>query len=348
MALIQDHLPPPDYASRALPLIALQVVLVVFASVFYGLRIYTRARILDTIGTDDWLMGAALFFSFALAVNTCVGTKFGWARHLSAIPRENLSPILQNIFASEILFTLTTSLVKISILFLYLRIAVTKPWKRVIYGSIAFIVIWTIAFCALIIFQCNPVSDYWDPSSKNCYPAEIALFLHGLTNTITDIYVYVLPMRLVWKTNLPKRKRLELVGIFGAGFLVCVAGGIRLYYTIATQTSDDSTWVGYYMYTWEAIEVNLGIVCASAPPLKALTQRILQKHFSPCTDSTPSVGNYQMSSRQNRHRNTFRAKTKGPIGDDVNSAREMDWVDNESQENLAKVHLYKVDATQRV
>lgn len=60
MALIQDHLPPPDYASRAVPLIALQVVLVVFASVFYGLRIYARARILDTIGTDDWLMGAAL------------------------------------------------------------------------------------------------------------------------------------------------------------------------------------------------------------------------------------------------------------------------------------------------
>lgn len=106
--------------------------------------------------------------------------------------------------------------------------------------------------------------------------------------------------------------------------------------------------MGYYMYTWEAIEVNLGIICASAPPLKALTQRILQKHFPPGTDSTPSAGNYPMSPRQNRDCNTFRARKNDPIRDDVQSAREMGWVDNESQENLAKVHLYKVDAGQRV
>lgn len=102
------------------------------------------------------------------------------------------------------------------------------------------------------------------------------------------------------------------------------------------------------MYTWEAVEVNLGIICASAPPLKALAQRILQKHFPPGTDSTPSGGNYQMSSRQNRDCNTFGARKTDPIGDDVKSVREMDWLDNESQENLAKVHMYKVDAGQSV
>jgi hypothetical protein len=60
MALIQDHLPQPDYASQKVPLIALQVFLVLLALIFYGLRIYTRARILHSIGTDDWLMGVAL------------------------------------------------------------------------------------------------------------------------------------------------------------------------------------------------------------------------------------------------------------------------------------------------
>ncbi|PQM43874.1 hypothetical protein VE01_10770 [Pseudogymnoascus verrucosus] len=324
MALIHDHLPPPDYASRKVPLIALHVFLVLLALTFYGLRIYTRARILHSIGTDDWLMGVALLFSIALVINACISTKFGWAGHLSAIPYKNLSPILQNIWISELLFTLTTSLVKISILLFYLRLAVTPTWKRVIYGSIAFIVVWTIAFCSLIIFQCTPVSDYWDPISTNCYPAEIALFTHGLTNTITDIYVYVLPMKLVWKTNLPKRKRIELVIIFGAGFLVCVSGGLRLYYTILTQTSDDSPWIGFAMYTWEATEVNLGIVCASAPPLKALIRHIIPNLRLSRTDSTAR------GERRSRARNPFRIREEGYIPDKVRTTRDMEWVGCES------------------
>ncbi|KFZ25164.1 hypothetical protein V502_00358 [Pseudogymnoascus sp. VKM F-4520 (FW-2644)] len=342
MALVQDHLPPPDYASRKVPLIALHIFLVLLALIFYGLRIYTRARILHSIGTDDWLMGVALLSSIALVVNACVSTKFGWAGHLSAIPHEHLSPILQNNWVSEILFTLTTSLVKISILFFYLRLAITPTWKRVIFGSIAFIVVWTIAFCSLIIFQCNPVSDYWNPTSKNCSSAEIGLFTHGLTNTITDIYVYVLPMRLVWKTNLPKSKRIGLVGIFGAGFLVCVAGGLRLYYTIATQTSDDSPWMGFHMYTWEATEVNLGIVCASVPPLKALIRHIILKPTPSRTDSTAE------GARRNRTSNSFRIRKEGYILDNVRTTRDVDWVDRESQEGLAKLYPYKVDASQRV
>lgn len=63
------------------------------------------------------------------------------------------------------------------------------------------------------------MSDYWDPTSAQCYNPEVALFIHGLTNTMTDIYVYVLPMRMVWKTQLPKRQRIGLLIIFGAGFL---------------------------------------------------------------------------------------------------------------------------------
>jgi hypothetical protein len=63
------------------------------------------------------------------------------------------------------------------------------------------------------------VSDYWDPSATECLPPTIALFIHGVTNTITDIYVYVLPMRMVWNTQLPKGKRIGLLLIFAVGFL---------------------------------------------------------------------------------------------------------------------------------
>jgi hypothetical protein len=53
-----------------------------------------------------------------------------------------------------------------------------------------------------------------------------------------------------------------------------------LYYSIITDKSPDTPWEGFYLWTWESIEINLGIVCASAPCLKSLITRIVPKLFS--------------------------------------------------------------------
>jgi hypothetical protein len=98
-------------------------------------------------------------FSVALAVNACVSTKFGWGKHLDEVPTSNFGPILLFIWLSELLFTLSTTLVKISILFFYLRIAVTATYRRIIYASIAFIAAWAIAFSAVVIFVGFKVRD---------------------------------------------------------------------------------------------------------------------------------------------------------------------------------------------
>ena len=88
----------------------------------------------------------------ALAISACVSTKFGWGKHLDEVPASDFGPILFFIWLSELLFTISTSLVKISILFFYLRIAVTPTYRRIIYGSIAFIIAWGIAFSGAVIF----------------------------------------------------------------------------------------------------------------------------------------------------------------------------------------------------
>jgi hypothetical protein len=61
---------------------------------------------------------------------------------------------------------------------------------------------------------------------------------------------------------------------------VCIAGALRLYYSIITDKSPDTPWEGFYLWTWESIEINLGIVCASAPCLKSLITRIVPRLFS--------------------------------------------------------------------
>ncbi|KAH8778273.1 hypothetical protein F5882DRAFT_440670 [Hyaloscypha sp. PMI_1271] len=94
-------------------------------------------------------------------------------------------------------------------------------------------------------------------------------------------------MHMVWNVQLPVRQRVGLLIIFGAGFLVCVAGALRLYYSITTDKSPDTPWEGFSLWIWESIEINLGIVCASAPSLKSFLTRLVPKLFS-SKNSNPS------------------------------------------------------------
>ena len=96
------------------------------------------------------------------------------------------------------------------------------------------------------------------------------------------------------------------------------------------------------MYTWEATEVNLGIVCASVPPLKALIRHIIPNLTLSRTDSTAR------GERRSRARNLFRIRKEGYILDKVRATRDTEWVGCESSEGLAKLHLYKIDASKRV
>ena len=60
MALTKDPNAPPQPGSRAGPLIGLQIFFIIVALLVYGLRVYTRRFILNSLGSDDYIMGIAV------------------------------------------------------------------------------------------------------------------------------------------------------------------------------------------------------------------------------------------------------------------------------------------------
>jgi len=58
---------------------------------------------------------------------------------------------------------------------------------------------------------------------------------------------------------------------------VCIAGAVRSYYSVMVNDSYDPTWGGFDLWTWEAVEVDLGIACACAPAVKPLLIRWFPK-----------------------------------------------------------------------
>ena len=56
------------------------------------LRLYVRVRLLHSVGKDDWLLIAALVFSWALGALGVWGIKAGFGRHMYDIVKEGIDP----------------------------------------------------------------------------------------------------------------------------------------------------------------------------------------------------------------------------------------------------------------
>lgn len=125
---------------------------------------------------------------------------------------------------------------------------------------------------------------------------------------------------------------------------VCVAGALRLYFSITNEKSNDATYDGFNLWTWESIEVNLGIVCASAPCLKALVARVLPRlmpsHSASNISHTPTV-NYQRNAKRDvSSRHDYALESMGEARTEERIVRES----GESQEGLTKVHEHTLVA----
>jgi hypothetical protein len=101
-------------------------------------------------------------------------------------------------------------------------------------------------------------------------------FTNAAINIFTDLMVAILPVKALWNLQIPNRQKIALVGILTIGWFVCVVSILRLNaLVVLSKHPDDRTYYSAATAYWSAIEINLGIVCASLPALKPLIVKII-------------------------------------------------------------------------
>ena len=109
-------------------------------------------------------------------------------------------------------------------LFLYLRIFPGTSFRLVTHVLIAFIVAVSIAFITVTIFQCKPISAFWDKTllknpANHCFKAKAFWFSYSVINIVSDVLILLLPISEVIKLQLPRREKVALCGVFSLGIL---------------------------------------------------------------------------------------------------------------------------------
>ncbi|KAK7703092.1 hypothetical protein SLS64_009363 [Diaporthe eres] len=277
--------PTPNYANpeRRGPAATIVVsVLLALVTLILVVRIYTRVRISRGFGLDDVLIIFAYIPTAAFAVLAFVAMwKFGWGTHVWDVPIELTKPSLQFSLANQLLFDVATTLTKLSMLSLIYRVvsADKSRYRYVVLALAAVVLTDGLIFFFITTFQCRPVSDYWTLSfvPQKCINEELHLLAAGCINTTTDFLIVILPIPYVVRLKLPRKQQIIIVSLFTGGLFVTAAGAVRTYvfHITLTDPTRDLTWNAYIIIIVSALELYIGIICASVPAIKPFVARYL-------------------------------------------------------------------------
>jgi hypothetical protein len=190
--------------------------------------------------------------------------------------------------AIEVLFVLTTGLIKVSILLFFRRLGsrgVSKTFRIITWVAIGFTIASTIAFFISPLVGCRPISAYWEQSDVvkivqgvefNCNEEGAAITAAGVVSTVQDLITALLPNFIYWKAQIPFRQKVALMAIFAIAYGVAAFGALRTYATwVLFYETYDVSWQLWEIWNWTLLELHIGVMCANAPALKVFVKRYL-------------------------------------------------------------------------
>ncbi|CCF32768.1 CFEM domain-containing protein [Colletotrichum higginsianum] len=147
----------------------------------------------------------------------------GIGRDVWALSYDEITRFMQVFFAFEVIYTLSISALKASILFFYIRVfsMVSSTFTMVLWATQAFNLAFCIAFTVANLNQCRPFSNAWEAwDGKHpgyCINVYAMFISHAAINIALDVWMLVLPVTQILWLNLRKRQKAEIVAMFGLG-----------------------------------------------------------------------------------------------------------------------------------
>ncbi|MCJ1313891.1 hypothetical protein MMC25_007571 [Agyrium rufum] len=212
----------------------------------------------------------------------------GFGRH--AILIDNVPLFAKVAIFVEVIYNPAIIAIKGSILLLYARLFPGREFRKLLWGSFAFVVIYSVIQAFLDIFQCVPVSAVWDPTVQNprCIDLDSGLIVCSSINIATDVLILALPVPKLWALKISTEKKVQLIGIFLVGGFVCIVSIIR-----ATQIKDvsliDPSWDDVTGGNWSVIECCVGVVTACLPTLRPIFNLVFRGNAAAGTRAVAST-----------------------------------------------------------
>ncbi|KAI1810611.1 hypothetical protein GGS20DRAFT_167985 [Poronia punctata] len=287
-----------DPESRAWHVVLTIGITLVPALILVALRIYARLGLARRLGADDY--ACFLATAFTITFNGIVLSLLDMPGN-GAIGRHIWDVSLLNIYLYQfpavvdaVFLRISNTLIKVSLLALYLRIFSPLPRLRfMIWAGMVAVVV----FCVVVVFTTLGVCTPERPANldigsltvpRRCMKVLPTITTAGtIFSVITDIYILVIPIHIIPSLKLSRRRKAAVGSVFLLGLFACLAGltnlVIRFERYLPTDLKD-FTWNVTDTYITKVAETNIGLICSCMPAVSAVAMgpmRRFRNLFSP-------------------------------------------------------------------
>ena len=213
--------PPVLMSSHDLSvIIGVTTMFVVLCLAFVAGRLLSRRMVKQKLGLDDWTAVAALLSLLGLAVEQYLLAVNGGGSGVPSIARFHVLGKLE--LSSQITYNFVTNLAKLSILFLYKRVFNLRlMWFRIAWWCcITLVAINFLVLLTVNLSQCapHPPSALWNNRVLCGGFNKTSAVAMGFINAAIDLTILILPIRMTWNLQMPKKQKIAISSVFGLGF----------------------------------------------------------------------------------------------------------------------------------
>lgn len=203
--------------------------------------------VLKSPGWDDYWIALFMAGGGLGTVCLCMAPSAGLGRHLTTLTDWEFRRVFLLFYIANGAFTVTTNLIKISLLLQYLRVFEQNPppegdgsggtpapirprtnWMRIAcLTTLGVVVVWGVIISFMAWFPCFPVRAYWDwdVADAKCYgfgsrytkPYYYTFLTHSAVNMILDLIILALPMPLFFRSDTLPKTKIGLGGLWLMG-----------------------------------------------------------------------------------------------------------------------------------
>jgi len=174
--------------------------------------------------------------------------------------------------------------------------------------------------------MCSPVSIIWGPTFPvGCINLLTFNYFNAAFHILTDILLAVVPIPVLAKLQLSRKRKIALAITFGVGILTIAATIARQVYNFIALTQLDFSWNWAPTELVTNLEINMGLICASIPAIQTFFRTTFGITSDVYSSYTSRLGNSATTS------NGFERHSKGR--DHIDSVRDISRDEHSSTED---------------
>ncbi|KAL9022134.1 MAG: hypothetical protein Q9180_008576 [Flavoplaca navasiana] len=260
-------------------IIATSVVFSCLTVASVGLRFYAKRISKGAYRLDDWLLVFALFLFVTTEVLVIISVVAG--REATSDNDGRYWTYLRLVYVYSIFYFVIIAFVELSILLFYRQIFHPTHMRYTSNVLVGICVAWLIAALVIEIgYPGHTIEEYFPGSSSVVFDVEYLSFwlAMGITETLIQIVILVLPLREIYRLHISKQKKYLISCTLSLGGFVILTSIVRMAVLYRPDQVDIDLTQGNI---WLNVHLGTAIICACLPTFRPLISRQSESRQNP-------------------------------------------------------------------